>query len=122
MESYMVIRIIIWVVGLVVLSRIVLNYENKKISLGQMILWIIIWLFVIGFTTWPYITDQLAHYVGVKRGTDIALFIAVILLFYLVFRVYTKLVEIESEITEVVKGVAVKNITKGKSQRRRRKK
>jgi len=118
MEQYMVIRIIIWAIGLLVLSRIVLSYENKKISLGQMFLWIAIWVFVIAFTTWPFITDQLAHYVGVKRGTDIALFIAVILLFYLVFRVYTKLVDIESEITEVVKGVAVKNIIKGKRTRR----
>jgi hypothetical protein len=121
MGQYMIIKIIIWVVGLLVLSRIIANYENKKISLGQLLLWSIIWLLVIAFTTWPYITDQLAHAVGVKSGTDIALFIAVILLFYLMFRVYVKLIDVESNITEIVKGIAVKNIVKGKDKKTRNK-
>ena len=106
----MVIRIIIWVFGLFVLSRIILNYERKKLSVGQFILWVLIWILVVGFSTWPYLTDRFAHYLGIRRGLDAAIYISIILIYYLVFRIYVKLFDIESEITEIVKGVAIKDI------------
>jgi len=110
----MIIRIIIWVFGIFVLSRIVLNYENKKLTAKQLIFWVIVWIIVVGVTTWPYLTDKLANYLGVRRGVDVALFLAIILLFYLVFRVYIVLFDIESEITEIAKNVALKDIKKRK--------
>ncbi len=108
----MIIRIIIWIFALFVLSRLVLNYEKKKISNFGLIFWVLIWLIVVGFTTWPNISDQVAHYLGISRGTDAALYLAIILLFYLVFRLYIRFFDIESEITEIVKKVAVKNLKK----------
>lgn len=110
----MIIRIIIWVFGIFVLSRIVLNYENKKLKAKQLIFWVIVWIMVVGITTWPYLTDKLANYLGVQRGVDVAVYLAIVLLFYLVFRIYVVMFDIESEITSIAKEVALKDLKKRK--------
>ena len=55
----------------------------------------------------PATTTKIASFFGVGRGVDVILYLAVSLLFYLVFRIYVMIEDIRREITKVVRMVAL---------------
>jgi hypothetical protein len=55
----------------------------------------------------PDLTSRVAQAVGVGRGADVVVYLAVILLFYVIFRIYLRLDRMERDITVLVRRLAV---------------
>jgi hypothetical protein len=104
----MAIKIILLIFILFVLSRIVWRFLKKEIHRGELIIWLIFWLLVALAVLLPQTTDLLAQKVGVSRGADLLVYISVLVLFYLVFRMLVKLEKIDSQITKIVREVALR--------------
>jgi len=96
-----IIGIIISLFALFALSRVLLRTRDNSISFRESIFWIIIWVIIVWLTLFPQITDKLSRLVGIGRGIDTAFFIAIILLFYIVFRLYVKIDELDKDITSL---------------------
>ena len=105
----MILKILVLVFALWILLRLIASYREKRIDTFNFVVWSLIWIVVVVVVSHPVWTDKVARLVGVRRGTDIAFFGAVLLLFYLVFRLYVKITAVESEITELVKHIALIN-------------
>ncbi len=105
----MILKIFVIVFALWILLRLIASYREKRVDTFSFVVWCLIWLAVVIVVSQPAYTDRVARLLGVKRGTDIAFFVSFMLLFYLVFRLYVKITAIESEITEVVKHIALIN-------------
>ena len=88
-------------------SRAFLRFRSKVINQKEFIFWSILWLAVIIIVFIPGKTTALAHLLGMGRGFDAMVFLAVIALFYAVYRLYIKANEIEREITELVRQIAL---------------
>jgi hypothetical protein len=58
--------------------------------------------------TFPSISSTFAMFVGVGRGSDFILYISVVLLFYLIFRLYIYMEDIRRDISELVQKMALK--------------
>ena len=72
--------------------------------------WLVFW-FVGGIVgALPWTTSLLAARLGVTRGVDLVIYVSVIVLFYLVFRLTLKIEKLEGNITKLVREVALKDI------------
>ena len=113
------IEIILTIFALFAWSRAILRFRIKMISQKEFIFWTIVWLSAIMIVFIPGKTTALALLLGMKRGLDAMVFIAIIVLFYTVYRLYVKVNETEIEITKLVRQIALNSkVKKSVTQRK----
>lgn len=108
------------VFALFALSRAVLRYKDKSIKANELFFWSIIWIGVIVIALFPGIFVALSSFFGIGRGVDILLYIGMILLFYLLFRIYVKFEAQQKEITALVREVALQNAQKKETTKKQK--
>jgi len=102
-----IIQIILLIFIIFVIAKVALRYKDKVISLQEFLLWTVFW-FMVGFVViLPETTSLVANIVGVGRGVDLVIYISVLILFYLAFRILVRLDKIEKDITKIVRNVAL---------------
>jgi hypothetical protein len=102
-----IIQIVIVLFALFALSRALLRFKDNKLSKNEFLFWTAIWLAVIVVSFIPNITTQVSSLFGIGRGMDLIVYISVIILFYLIFRLYVKLEAVEKEVTLLVRKFAL---------------
>lgn len=102
------IQILMVLFALFAFSRVVLRFRDKKLQKGEFIFWFFIWVAIIIFALLPSFSDFFAQLLGIGRGVDLFVYIGIIILFYLIFRLYVKMEKIEKDITKVVREEALK--------------
>ena len=108
--------------ALFALSRVVLRFKDKNISLTELVFWCIIWGSVIGVALFPEIFVTLSRVLGIGRGVDTLLYFGMILLFYLLFRLYVKVETQQKDITKLVRMFALSEAEKKKEIQKRKEK
>lgn len=103
----MLIKVLIIVFALFVISRILMRYRRGELSSSETIFWCTFWLLIIGATLSPRTTDEIARYVGVERGADLLVYLSVIFLFFLVFKIFVQIHKIEQDITKIIRKIAL---------------
>ncbi|OGZ32156.1 MAG: hypothetical protein A2V69_00065 [Candidatus Portnoybacteria bacterium RBG_13_40_8] len=109
-----IIQILIVVFALFALSRAVLRFKDNKLTINEMIFWALIWAGIILVSFLPGITILLSGLLGIGRGIDLVIYISIIVLFYLIFRLYVKIEGMEKEVTFVVRKLALNSKEKKK--------
>jgi len=89
-------------------SRVALRLKDKSIRVFEFIFWSAIWLGIILFSLTPALLQFISNVLGIQRATDLAIYVSIIVLFYLMFRVYVKVDKQGQDITKVVRNVALK--------------
>ncbi|MBI2041598.1 MAG: DUF2304 family protein [Candidatus Nealsonbacteria bacterium] len=92
-----------------VISRIILSFRRNKIGLKGLLFWLLIWSTILTVVLLPKTTGLLAKILGVGRGSDAAVYLSLVLIFYFIFRIFVRLEKIESDITAIVRGIALKD-------------
>ena len=108
------IQVIIIIFDLFALSRAVLRFKDNKLTKNEFMFWILIWGAVIVISIIPSVISPISNIFGIARGMDLIVYLSIIILFYLIFRLYVKLESVEKEITLVVRRIALKNKPKKK--------
>ncbi|MAF13876.1 MAG: hypothetical protein CMI53_03215 [Parcubacteria group bacterium] len=106
----MIIKVIIIIFAAFVLWRTFVRFKAAEITSREVVIWTVFWLLVVGVTLVPQQTDTISQYLGVERGADLLVYLSVITLFFIVFRIIVKLEKIDKEITKVVRNTALKDI------------
>ena len=88
--------------------RSTLNFKRKKIPLTEFIMWSAIWGGMILVGLLPSTASFVASILGVGRGVDVAIYLSIILLFYLVFLLFSRIDKQREEITRLVRELAIK--------------
>ncbi|AEF96958.1 DUF2304 domain-containing protein [Methanotorris igneus] len=95
--------------ALFALSRVILQIRNRNMNLDEGIFWIFVWTLVVVVLVFPQTLDYLARVLGVGRGVDAIIYLSIVALFYLIYRMYAKMEHLEREITKVVREIAIKD-------------
>ncbi|MDD2807033.1 MAG: DUF2304 family protein [Patescibacteria group bacterium] len=103
----MIIKIFIILFIIFVLSRTFIRFRAKDITIQELVIWSIFWSSVAIATLIPRQTDALARMVGVARGADLLVYISIIVLFFVVFKIVVKLEKISRDITKIVRHQAL---------------
>lgn len=104
-----IIQIILLVIVLVIFWRLYKRLAAQELTRREFIEWFLLWLAVAFLVIVPDTASYLAAVVGVGRGSDLVIYLAVILIFYLLFRIFIRLERSEREITRVVRALALKD-------------
>ncbi|MGB9937046.1 MAG: DUF2304 domain-containing protein [Methanobacterium sp.] len=96
-------------IGIIAIVLSILRFKEGKMTIGMLALWIFIWASIIGISIYPESTSILASITGIGRGLDFILIIGLIGCYYLIFKIYTMIENIEKEITHLVREIALKN-------------
>ena len=107
-------QILMTVFVIFALSRVILRFKEGKISIIAMFLWAILWV-AVEIVIWiPDSSSQVAKILGIGRGADLIIYGSLVATFYLIFRIYVKLEDIERQITALTRKIALKNIRRSK--------
>jgi len=93
-------------------SRIAIRVKKGEARIAELVSWSIIWLVTGVAAMYPGTTDKLAKLLGVGRGFDAAVFFAILIIFYSIYRNYIKLTQIEKDITKLTRELALREAEK----------
>lgn len=103
------IQLILILFILFALSRAWLRYNEKKISVLEFAFWLVVWVAAIIAVISPGTIGYVSKFFGIGRPADLILYTAVLLLFYLVFRVYVAIDSVHVNLTKIAREIAIKN-------------
>lgn len=106
----MIFKLFLVIFALFALSKTVNQYRHKRVSLHWCAIWTCFWVIVIVVAFLPQTTDIVARYVGVERGADLLVYLAVVLLSYGFYRALVNNARHDREITELVRRLAITEV------------
>ena len=107
------IQILIVAFVIFALSRTVVRFREGTLTSGWLILWSAVWVAVAVAAILPQTTSWFARLLGVGRGVDAVIYLSIIVLFYLVFRVFLRLQRLDHDITLVVRELGMRKKAEG---------
>lgn len=112
-----VLQILAGAFALFALTRVLLRGKERRLTWGEMLFWTMVWLVMIVLIILPQASTYIAGILGIGRGVDLFLYVSIIILFYLSFRLYVKFEQLEHEITITVREIALSDLTKEKKRK-----
>ena len=88
-------------------SRAVIQFRSRRISVGEFLFWTLVWGGFNVLVFFPGLLSSIAELIGIGRGVDVIIYSSIVMIFYLIFRIYIKLEETQREITELVRKIAI---------------
>ncbi|NQU98272.1 DUF2304 family protein [Candidatus Woesearchaeota archaeon] len=105
MEAIQIIAIIF---ALFAYSRAILRYKDKKITNKEFLFWTIIWVSMIIVAIIPIVASWFSNLFGIRRPVDFMIYASIIILFYIIFKIYVKIESLEQDFTKIVRNLAIK--------------
>lgn len=93
--------------ALFAISRVIIQIKRNAMSAESGLFWIFMWISVILVVVFPGSLGHLAELVGVGRGVDVLIYLGIVALFYLIYRSYIKIENLERGLTNVVREIAI---------------
>jgi hypothetical protein len=98
-------------IGFVILALIktASDFKKKRIGVKSLVFWALIWVAVAVVAVLPYVTAPLAKILGIGRGIDVVVYFSILSIFFILFKIISKLTKIDKDITEIVQHLSLKN-------------
>ncbi|MFH0876005.1 MAG: DUF2304 family protein [archaeon] len=87
-------------------SRVILRTIDRKLKLVEFAFWMFIWSGLIITAFFPGLISKVANIIGIGRGVDVIIYMSIGTLFYLMFRLYIKIEELDQHITIAIRQIA----------------
>jgi hypothetical protein len=104
------IQIVLTCFSVFAVSRVLIRYRRGGMRALHLVLWLIFWTAVIVVSVHPDTTNRLANVLGVGRGVDTAMYLSLLLIFYLLFRSFAKIEDMDRQLTRVVRANALREL------------
>ncbi|MCL4338814.1 DUF2304 family protein [Patescibacteria group bacterium] len=92
------------------LSRVFLRFKSGEVTFLGFLFWILLFGSALAIIIYPPISGGIARILGIGRGVDLVIYTSIVLLFYLVFRLYVYLQDMRHELTKLVQKLAMKEL------------
>jgi len=111
----MTIQILISLVSTVIIFKAIGKLRKREVHAQTFTAWVLFWICVIAVVWQPNLTDYLAHFLQVTRGADAVFYLSLVVIFYLFFKLFTKVERIDQDITRLVREIALRDQEKKES-------
>jgi len=68
------------------------------------------------FVLYPSLTTRIANWLGVGRGTDLILYLSIVLLIFVLLMMYSKIKKLEEAVTTLLREKALKESSNGRTE------
>lgn len=92
-----------------IMGLVILRHRQRKIGTFALLFWLFLWTGAAVIILFPNSTMVVANFLGIGRGSDLILYLSVILIFYLLFRLYVRLEQMDQGITQIVRALALRD-------------
>jgi len=107
--QYLIVVFIIYTV-----VKMSLKLKRSVITLPVYFIWLVLWLSIGVLALMPQVLTYVAEFVGVGRGVDLAIYMAILAILYVIFKIYLRLEKLDRNISEIVQKVSIQNVHKKK--------
>ena len=104
------IQIVLICFAVFAMSRVMIRYRRGNMRTVDLGLWLVFWVSVIVVAWLPDTTNLLARWLGVGRGVDTAMYLSLLVIFYLLFRSFAKIEDLDRQITRIVRANALREM------------
>jgi hypothetical protein len=104
------IQIVLTCFAVFAISRVLIRYRRGGLRMLHLGLWLLFWAGVIVVALRPETTNLFANWLGVGRGVDTAMYLALLMIFYLLFRSFGKIEDLDRQLTRVVRANALREM------------
>lgn len=101
------IQLFILVVVLAVWWRLYARLKASELTTVEFVEWFLLWAVVAIVALVPSVSSRLAAFVGVGRGSDLVTYLALLLAFYLLFKLFMKIERVERQLTQLTRTIAL---------------
>jgi len=101
------IQIVLLLLCLLAIIKVVARYRAGDIVGGWLVFWLVFWILVGVVAYWPDSTMYFARFLGVGRGADVVVYLALALLFFLFFKLMVRVEKIDKNITKIIRKIAL---------------
>jgi len=105
--SQLPIQIFLSLIIVFFIVRLVLRYKKANLNGSEFVTWLFFWLIALTIVLLPETVNFLARSLKVGRGVDLVIYLALMILFYIFFKLSLRLEKIEQDISQVVRKVAM---------------
>lgn len=102
-----ILQIIVVAFALFAWSRAILRFKHGQINFAELGMWSLLWGGACAIVIWPQWAEPVANFLGIGRPIDVGIYASIVLLFYLIFKIYIKIEHVEREITQIVRNHAI---------------
>ncbi|MEK6822802.1 MAG: DUF2304 family protein [Nanoarchaeota archaeon] len=95
-------------------SRVIFRFKDHKMNISALFLWSAVWVGVIVAVLMPETSRTLSLVLGISRPVDVLVYGSIVMLFYMVFRLYILVEGIGHDTPRLVRAIAVLNPRKAK--------
>jgi hypothetical protein len=104
------IQIVLLCFAIFAMSRALIRYRRGLTRMLHLEMWLLFWVCVVVVALRPEVTDLLARWLGVGRGVDTAMYLALLMIFFLLFRNFGKVEDLDRQLTKVVRANALREM------------
>lgn len=108
----MIIQLVLGLFIIFAVSRVILQVKNGNLSPLSFLFWASVFILALVGLFFPQLLTRLARFFGIGRGVDVVIYISLILLFYLVFRLHALLEDLRHDLAKILREIALKDIPK----------
>lgn len=99
-------------IGLIIFAALMLlrtwqQHAHQKVTKQWLISWAVVWTVIIIVALAPQSADLVASVVGVGRGADLFVYIAILFLLYAEYRTLVRTKKLHEQQTELVRRIAI---------------
>lgn len=105
----LVIQILLVALFALAVIKAVARFRVGDLSVSGLFYWVIFWFVAAAIVVVPDSTFYFAKMLGIGRGSDLVVYLALVLLFFLVFKLMTVTERQKKEITELTRQLALKD-------------
>lgn len=88
------------------------SYKKNNVSKQFIIVWLFFWTFILFILFDQQLLSGMAKIIGIGRGVDLAVYLSIILIFYIVYMLLVKIQQLENKITKIIREQAIKKISR----------
>jgi hypothetical protein len=110
--TFSAIQILIVIFAVFAVSRVYIKVKARDIPKTWAIVWGVVWTGAAIVALLPGTSDLLASRVGIGRGADLLVYVSVMALFYIVFRLVVKIESMQQDMTKLVRAISMKDLDK----------
>ena len=95
-----------------IITRTIIAYKQKSLREGFVLIWLIFWTTGLFLIFQQELTINIANKLGISRGVDLVIYISLITIFYMIYRLLVSIYELNQKITKIVRNIALNDIKK----------
>lgn len=102
-------QIIILILVAYIILKAARRLMKKELSVWLFIFWVSLWGGAAILTVFPRVMEQLALWLGIGRGVDLVIYLSLLLIFYLLFKINLRQQALEKKLVALVRQNAIDN-------------